>query len=449
MAALAGATAALAAAAACGSAAGSGRSSPAPLRPPAPAYAVGTLTATVVDTSRPTPAWGPSPAEPTRTLVTTIWYPATGARAGAPRPGAAPDRRGAPYPLVVFGHGLGATPQEYEPLLSAWAAAGFVVAAPRFPLSSADTPGGPDGGDVGNQPADMSAVITAVLRARGPTLAVLSGLVDPREVGAAGHSNGAITTLGLVGDTCCLDPRVKAAVVMAGTTEGFPSGRYVLATAPPLLLVHGTDDDLVPYRDAVIVFNQARGPKGLLTIEGGSHESAAAFDPRSSASVIRTTIDFFDVYLRHRTDALARLETDGRAGVTRLVFVPTKGAATTLAVPALPVVHLRASVMPDTDLANGQTVTVRWSGYTPGKVVNVLECSHVDLATADSSGCDFSNAEILHPDPTGAGSLTMRVVTGPIGTGVCDAQHSCVVVVNDDSSTAPSFSRELPVTFAP
>jgi fermentation-respiration switch protein FrsA (DUF1100 family) len=419
-----------------------------PVRPSIDAHAVGVLTDTFVDTSRPTAAWGPNPARPSRTLVTTVWYPASGRPGGSPKVGAAPDRQRGPYPLIVFGHGLGATPQLYASLLSSWAAAGYVVAAPLFPLSSGTTPGGPDGGDIGNQPGDMSYVISAVLRASATSGSTLSGLVDPHEVGAAGHSNGAITTLGLVANTCCLDPRVKAAVVMAGTTEGFPTGRYVLPEAPPLLLVHGTDDDFIPYQDAVLVFNQARGPKGLLTIHGGSHASAAAFAAPSAGSVIRATIDFFDAYLRHDPAAVDRLKGDGRPGVTTIEFDPTVGSTAELPVPALPIVRLHASVTPSTNLVNGQTVTVRWSGYTAGKVVNVLECSQVDLASADSSGCDFSNAAILHIDPSGSGSLTIRVATGVVGNGVCDAAHSCSIVINDASSTVPSYSRALPISFA-
>ena len=50
-------------------------------------------------------------------------------------------------------------------MLTAWAAAGYVVAAPLFPLSSSETPGGPDGGDIGSQPGDMSFVIGQMLKA--------------------------------------------------------------------------------------------------------------------------------------------------------------------------------------------------------------------------------------------------------------------------------------------
>ena len=131
--------------------------------PPVPAkFAVGEVTDTFVDTHRTTPAWNQSPALPTRTLVTTILYPATGAAGGDPTPGAAPDKAAGPFPLIVFAHGLGGTPQGYITLLTDWASEGFVVAAPLFPLSNGNVPGGPDAGDVVNQPEDMSYVINSV-----------------------------------------------------------------------------------------------------------------------------------------------------------------------------------------------------------------------------------------------------------------------------------------------
>jgi len=94
-----------------------------------------TTTMTFVDTSRSTPPWDGIPARPSRTLVTTIWYPA--------RSGSANKSGLGPYPLIVFAHGLGGSPQEYRQLLSAWASAGYVVAAPLFPLSSSETAGEP------------------------------------------------------------------------------------------------------------------------------------------------------------------------------------------------------------------------------------------------------------------------------------------------------------------
>jgi dienelactone hydrolase len=417
----------------------------------------GLLTETFVDTHRGTAAWGPNPARNSRTLVTSILYPTARPTGTSPIPGADPDRTGAPYPLIVFAHGLGGSPAEYMTLLSSWAEAGFVVAAPLFPLSSGETPGGPDAADVVNQPGDMRFVIDRVLALDTEPTSLLHGLVDPHEVGAAGHSNGAITTLGLVSNTCCKDAMVKAAVVMAGTTEGFSGGHYELRDAPPLLLVHDTADPLIPYRSAVQIFNQSRGPKGLLTIRGTSgmstgvtaHMAASGVTGPSSAAVIKTTTDFFDAYLKGETAALRRISSDGQSSTTTIHFDGARGGQATLPVPAAPVVHLKASVMPSSGLTNGQTVTVQWSGYTAGKVVNVLECSKTDLQSASSAGCDFSNAKILEPDPTGTGSLTMPVVTGAVGDGVCDTAHNhCSIIVNDGSSTDPAYTVVVPVHFS-
>ena len=413
-------------------------------------HAVGITTETYVDTHRPTAAWGSSPALATRTLVTTILYPAQGPQSsGSPEVGANPDHGGAPYPLIVFAHGLGADPRLYISLLSHWAAAGFVVAAPQFPLTSDETPGGPDAGDVVNQPGDMSFVITSVLAGSAQPGELLSGLIEPHSIGAAGHSNGAITTLGLVTNTCCDDRRVKAAVVMAGATEAFPTGHYDLAHAPPLLLVHGTGDSLVPYDGAVAVFNGASGPKGLLTIKGGDHGAAAGLTASSAVAVRRTTTDFFDVYLRGNRAALAAMTTDGRSGATALRFTSTPGSRTTIATLPPPKLHLRASVTPSSNLADGETITVRWSGYTAGKVVNVLECNAKDRHLNSSAACSFAHADILTPDPTGQGTVKFEVVEGPVGNGICDAAHpGCSVVVNNASSTAPNASVKIPISFA-
>lgn len=407
--------------------------------------AVTSTTLTFVDTSRATPAWDGAPAKPSRTLVTTIWYPASGTGHG-------------PYPLIVFAHGLGASPQDYQQLLRAWATAGYVVAAPLFPLSSSATPGGPDGGDIGNQPGDMSFVIDQVLKTSATAGGPLSGLVNPNEIGAAGHSNGAITTLGLVADTCCRDTRIKAAVVMAGTTEGLGRGHYDMTTAPPLLLVQDLHDGLVPYTDAVTVFNQARGPKGLLAVDWDSPSDASGSTAHMASSgevgptsgqVFASTTAFFNAFLKHQRGELAAVASEGQSSLSTVHAAWSDGSTATLPLPKLATAHLRATVSPDTDLQNGQAVTVRWSGYTAGKVVNILECSHVEISTASSAGCSFAHAAILTPDPTGSGSVVLHVGTGTIGDGVCDAGHTCYVIVNNASSTNAADTKELKIRFAP
>jgi dienelactone hydrolase len=365
-------------------------------------FAVGVMTETFVDHSRITPANGDEPKLPDRTLVTTIWYPAKGGvHTTTPIQGAAPDRSGGPYPLIVFGHGLGATPEVYEGLLSRWAAAGFVVAAPRFPLTSSNAPGGLDPNDVFNQPKDMSYVITSVLRDSARSTGTLSGLVAPHEVGVAGHSEGAITTLGFF-NSCCRDARIKAAEVIDGDPEAYPSGSYHFGGDPPLLVVHGTADALLPFSQMV-------------------------------------------AYLRGDTLALNRIVGDGQPGVSRVYFAPSPGSTTTIATVPQPKTHLRATVSPTTNLTDGQSVTVDWSGFQPGKVVNIVECS-----SASATGCNISGGHILTPDPTGTGTVSLRIVAGRVGSGLCDAAHpGCEVLVNDAGLETPTATIRIPITFAP
>jgi fermentation-respiration switch protein FrsA (DUF1100 family) len=416
-------------------------------------HAVGVVTETYVDHDRSTEAHGGNPERPDRTLTTTILYPAqgdAGSATSAPHPNAPAATAAGPYPLIAFAHGLGASPQLYLPLLRAWARAGFVVAAPAFPLTNDKTPGGPVAGDVVHQPGDISFVISSVLHAAAAKTGPLAGLVDPDAVGAAGHSNGAITTLGLVANTCCHDDRVKAAIVMAGTTENFAGGKYDFASAPALLIVHGTDDSLVPYDEGIASFNKARGPKGLLTIDKGEHGSAAGLVAASSQPVIRATTDFLNAYVRGDNDAGSLLADDAKSDVTKLQFVAEPGSTVTVPTLPKPKLDLHATVEPDTNLTGGQQVTVTWSGYTPGKVVNILQCSGRDQDLSDSAACDYTKAALLHADPTGSGSLQLEIVEGKVGTGVCDPTHQgCFIVVNNASSPDPASSVKVPITFGP
>jgi predicted dienelactone hydrolase len=419
------------------SAGASGSSTPAATgtSTPATAHAIKQVSITYVDRHRPTAAWKQAPGKPFRTLVTTIVYPA--------------DRNGAPFPLIAFSHGFGAGPRDYISLLNYWASEGFVVAAPTFPLTNTATPGGADENDLSNQPGDISFVITSVLSASASRGNPLSGLVNPNEVGAAGHSNGAITTLGLVANTCCFDSRIKAAEVLAGTQSAtFDGGHYDFSRIPPILFVHGSDDEVIPYDDGVTAYNDAHGPKALLTVIGGDHGSAAGSAAPSGASVRATTTDFFRGYLLHDTAALVRLASDAKPGATTLHDALTAGSTATVTTVPPPKLELRATVTPQHSLHSGQTVTATWSGYQAGKTVNVLECAHSPTSPLSESSCGFTNGALLHADPTGSGTVTVKIVTGKVGDGTCDATNPCQIVVNNAGSVDPKSSVRLPITFA-
>lgn len=201
-------------------------------------YAVGTRTLTFVDPSRTTSANGSFGGAASRTLPTELWYPATDG---------APDKEHGPYPLVLFAHGYAVTPDFYAPMLERWAAAGYVVAAPVFPILS-----GSDGGashvDYEKTFGDASFVISQVLGLGGGE--PLAGMVDPDRIAAAGHSDGEVVSFGVGFLDCCRDLRVKSVIAMAGDLSN-ANNPHTRDTGTPILHVMETNDEYDPYPHSI------------------------------------------------------------------------------------------------------------------------------------------------------------------------------------------------------
>lgn len=219
-----------------------------------------------------------------RRLRTYLWYP--------------PRRDGTgPFPLVVFGHGYATTPQLYRPLLRAWARAGYVVAAPLFPLENANAPGGPDESDLVNQPRDMSFVISRLLAASASTTNRLHGLLDPARVAVAGQSDGAETAFAVTYQRPYRDRRVRAAVILSGAELG--SGVSLDPHAAPLLAVQGTADRINPPVYTRVLFRAVARPKFLLLLRHAGHLGPYSVPGARLAAVARVSIAFLDHYLGH------------------------------------------------------------------------------------------------------------------------------------------------------
>src|SRR5271165_4330135 len=236
---------------------------PKPTRPDS--FAVGIRVLKLVDHTRTVEL--PSGAAP-RSLLTYVRYPALG-NTSATDIANAPAAQG-PFPLIVFGHGFAVTPALYARLLQAWTRAGYVVAAPVFPLGNANAPGGPDEADVINQPTDMSFVISRLLslnRGTGP----LAGLIDPGQIAVAGHSDGAESALAVAYSNRFRDPRVGAAVILSGAEMSGVGGYRFSKAGPPLLATQGTADTTNEPRFTNAFFNLARRPKYLLRLLGAGH----------------------------------------------------------------------------------------------------------------------------------------------------------------------------------
>jgi len=231
-----------------------------------------------------------------RVLVTTVRYPAG---------------RG-PFPLIVFAHGFALTPGSYALLLDAWARAGYVVAAPAFPVERASAPGGPDESDLVNEPRDIAFVISQLSMR-------LRGLIDASRIAVAGHSDGAEAALSAAYDARYRDPRIDAAVIMSG--GALPGFAPVQRGAPPLLATQGTGDTINAPGTTSAYYALLRRPKFLLWLLGAPHRPPYTTHDRWFPTVIRTTTAFLDHYLRG--GPLTPLLTAGtRAGVARIVWSP-------------------------------------------------------------------------------------------------------------------------------
>lgn len=267
-------------------------------------FAVGEITVRLIDTSRSVrfPHQRPQP----RPLVTVIRYPAVGAPSQVDVRGAAPDTASGPFPLIVFAHGFNVTPAVYAGLLEAWASAGYVVAAPIFPLTNENAPGGADEADIVNQPRDMSFVITQMLAASAVPNGILAGLVDPHEVAVSGQSDGGETALATAYDSYYQDRRVDAAVILSGAELSSP-GFYFPRSSPPLLASQGTADIINEPRYTYQFFHAAPAPKFLLRLLGARHLGPYTNEQPQLGIIERESTAFLDRYLKHLPGARARM----------------------------------------------------------------------------------------------------------------------------------------------
>jgi predicted dienelactone hydrolase len=205
------------------------------------------VTSTVVpitDPTRPVVREGTKIAD-FRRLPTTVWMP-TGTDA---------------LPLVVFAHGYQLGPSDYARFCSTLASAGFVVAAPSFPLADAARGNGLDRGDIPEEAGDVSVVIGTLTK--GP----LAARIRTGAYAVVGHSDGADVALLDGYGQGRVDARLRGVVSIAPDAMT----AAVSASDVPLLLVQGDADSIVPYSNSQTVFGQVSAPRGYLTLRGADH----------------------------------------------------------------------------------------------------------------------------------------------------------------------------------
>jgi hypothetical protein len=259
-----------------------------------------------VDATRSVPNYAthpPSIAANVRPLPTTIWLPSP----GLPRH---------PLPLIVFAAGYDSYPGIYAPLLSAWAHAGFVVAAPTFPdenpaaITAQRTN---TEGDLANEPADLAYVghaLEQASRRRVSSCPGVFGMIEPHVLVVAGHSDGAIAAALFAFGTGS-NPQgtpesilrkgfsLRAALIFSGAEDGLgPFG----APDPhlPLLMIQSAGDHCNPERDAVTLYRALHvDGRFFLLLRTAQHRSPFdGTDESASTLVTATSIRFLRLSVR-------------------------------------------------------------------------------------------------------------------------------------------------------
>jgi dienelactone hydrolase len=207
----------------------------------------------------------------------------------------------------LFSHGLDGHPEKFTKLFTAWADAGFAVAAPAFPLTNSHA-ADPNSNipDVAQQPGDVSFVLDNLLAQNKQPKSRLFGAIDETKIGAGGLSLGGLTTYLLAYDECCRDQRLDAVAVLDGIRPDVSLDGHV-----PLLIAHSDTDPALPYSSALEAFAAASPPAWFVTLHGAGHASQWEDDVTPYDHIAeQLTLDFWNATLNGDSGAFARLQQD-------------------------------------------------------------------------------------------------------------------------------------------
>jgi predicted dienelactone hydrolase len=282
----------------------------------------------------PGPAWAPEkPSHKVATLLLT-WHD-TKRNRDVPVKIYYPADATSPCPMIIFSHGLGGSREGYGYLGEYWAGCGYISVHLQH-LGSDDAVWRGAGFDAFAQLKQAVAdPLNAVNRAGDVPFAInqmlalshqmseagydpLRGLVDENEIGMAGHSFGAWTTLALVGEknaggVTFTDARIKAAIAMSPPVPGGAAeaaGQFAGIGVPVFHMTGTRDDSPIGETKAAerrIPYDQSKVPGScLLILKGADHMTFSghilgAFrkeDARYQAIILPASVAFWDANLR-------------------------------------------------------------------------------------------------------------------------------------------------------
>lgn len=317
-------------------------------RTTSPPFGVGVARCTFVDHSRSALNYTTTPYRVIpggRTLVTEIRYPIT-PRSGGPAEsnGATPLPQTGGYPMVVFAHGYDVTPDTYAKLLDAWVRQGFVVVAPFFPDESATGVAAQHGvnteNDLANEPGDITFLTRSILASSANDSSnchVVSGLVNPSQLGLAGHSDGA-EAVGMLAYDHGNNPQgvnfaelrtglaYRAVILLSGAEETTQSYADE-ALHPNLLVVQSLADRCNPMRFGVQIYDAIhQSNKWFLELQTAHHlPPFDGVDAPALSVVVATTVPFLRASLLGITPPVSLLTLGNERPTVARMFVGAPG----------------------------------------------------------------------------------------------------------------------------